>query len=166
MPTIIVKTGDKEPQELQLPDQRLNVVVQQQGIRVDIPNFLQINGSNTLMTVNGLKQNHWDHISTGELFQTLFYTVFPKDCKNFDAVVLPKNVENLKTGDLGVAHVAGMIIMMCEEAFNVMDGKKKELKIFFRNPESHLHPAAERTIIGMFTKFQQIFSPEKKEEEK
>jgi predicted ATPase len=165
MPTIIVKTGESPPKELQLPDQRFTYVVHQQGIRVDVPDFVQINGANTLKTCMDLTQKQWEHISTGPLFQELFYTVFPKDReKNFGEVVIPKDVNNLKEGDPGVAHISGMIIMMCETAFEVIDGKRKELKIFFRNPESHLHPAAQQTIIGMLTKFQAMFTPPKENE--
>lgn len=142
MPIILVKIGEEPPKELQLPDERFTVLTHKQGTRVDIPDFLQINGANTLLTVNELKQNQWEHISTGPIFQDLFYTVFPKDSADTKgdsiAVAIPKDVNNLKEGDLGVSHVAGMIIMMVEEAFKVMEGKKKELKIFFRNL-SHIY---------------------------
>jgi hypothetical protein len=49
-----------------------------------------------------------------------------------------------------------MITLGCEALF---EGKTK---LFFRTPEDHLHPKAERRIISMFQKMQELLAPNEK----
>lgn len=73
-----------------------------------------------------------------------------KNERNFGNCHIPKTIEELNQGDMGIAHVCGMIILGCE---SFMAGKS----VFVRNPETYLHPATERTIVGMFHKMMELF---------
>ena len=120
---------------------RFTCLVHQQGIRVDVPEFVEINSRTTIDVMSKMSQRAWEHISTGELFQHLFKKVFPEEDGN---VPIPATIDGLNKGDYGVIHVAGMIVQGCEAIF---EGKTK---LFFRNPEDTLHPKAERRIVEMF----------------
>lgn len=128
---------------------RLTVLVHQQGIRVDVPEFVEINGRNTLDCMEKMSQRAWVHISTGELFQYLFREVFPAEDGD---VPIPATIEELNKGDFGVIHVAGMIVLACEAIF---EGK---YKIFLRTPEDHLHPKAERRIVPAMMKLRELLA--------
>jgi hypothetical protein len=172
---------NKQPMELEA-GRRFTCIVHQQGIRVDIPEAVEINGRNTIDCMEKMSQRAWEHISTGQLFRMLFTTVFPPEDYNDrphdpddefpppepqyvdievpdeegktkterigigmrPGVPIPATIEELNSGDFGVIHVSGMIVLGCEAIFA---GKTK---IFFRTPEDHLHPKAERRIVGMF----------------
>lgn len=121
----------------------LTCLVHQQGIRVDVPEAVEINSRTTIDCMSKMSQKAWVHISTGELFQHLFKMVFPEEDGH---VPIPATIEELNKGDYGVIHIAGMIVQGCEALF---EGKTK---LFFRNPEDNLHPKAERRIVGMFHK--------------
>ena len=56
---------------------RLTVLVHQQGIRVDMPEAIEINGQTTIDCMAKMSQRAWAHISTGQLFQLLFREIFP-----------------------------------------------------------------------------------------
>lgn len=129
---------------------RLTVMVHQQGIRVDVPEFVEINGRNTLDCMGKMSQRAWIHISTGELFKHLFQMVFPPENGN---VAIPATIEELNRGDFGVIHIAGIIVLGCEAMF---EGK---YKIFLRNPEDHLHPKAERLIMPMILRMGELLAP-------
>lgn len=129
---------------------RLTCLVHQQGIRVDVPDFLEINGRNTLDCMEKMSQQAWVHISTGELFQHLFRMVFPPEDGN---VPIPQTIQELNAGDFGVIHVSGMIVMACEAFF------EEKYKIFLRTPEDHLHPKAERRIVSMFMEMHKLLAP-------
>lgn len=58
---------------------RFTCIVHQQGIRVDIPEFVEINSRHTIDCMSKMNQRQWEHISTGELFQHLFKTLFPQE---------------------------------------------------------------------------------------
>jgi hypothetical protein len=60
-------------------------------------------------------------------------------------IKIPATITELNGCDLGVVHVAGMIVLACEAMFQ---GKS----VFFRNPETYLHPATERRIVATFKK--------------
>ena len=64
-------------------------------------------------------------------------------------LIIPTTVAALNKMDMGMIHVAGMIILGCEAMFA---GKN----VFMRNPETYLHPATERYILGMFQKMLQL----------
>lgn len=127
---------------------RLTALVHQQGIRVDVPDFLEVNGRNTIDCMEKMSQQAWTHISTGELFQHLFRLVFDEE-----EVPIPETIEALNKGDYGVIHIAGMIVLCCEAMF---EGK---YKIFLRTPESHLHPKSERRIMQMIRKIGELLAP-------
>lgn len=127
---------------------RFTCLVHQQGIRVDVPEFVEINSRTTIDCMSKMSQKAWQHISTGELFQHLFRKVFREEDNN--AVPIPATIDELNKGDFGVIHVAGMIVQACEAFF---EGKTK---IFFRNPEDTLHPKAERTIVSMFMEMHKL----------
>lgn len=138
---------NKKPMTLEAAP-RLTVLAHQQGTRVDIPTFTEVNGRNALECMEKMSQKAWEHISTGELFQHLFTMVFPKEDGK---VEIPKTIEDLVTGDIGVTHIAGMIVLCCEACFD-----NPAAKIFLRTPEDHLHPKAERRLIKMVTTLQSL----------
>jgi len=147
IPTRIIVNG----QEMTLDAApRFTCIVHQQGFRVNIPEFVEINSRNTIECMEKMSQRAWEHISTGQLFQILFREIFPEeDC----SVPIPATIAELNAGDFGVVHAAGMITLGYEALF---EGKTK---LFFRTPEDHLHPKAERRIIGMFRKMQELLAP-------
>jgi hypothetical protein len=130
-----------EPMVIEDPAPRLNLFVHQQGIRVDVPDAVEINSRNTIDCMAKMKQNEWEHISTGDLFIHLFNELFRDG-----TVLIPKTIEELNKGDYGVIHGAGLIVLACEAIFT---GKTK---LFFRTPEDHLHPKWQRTVMGMLLK--------------
>jgi hypothetical protein len=125
-------------------------IVHQPGIRVNVPEFVEINGRNTIDCMEKMSQKAWVHISTGQLFQILFNEVFGENDYDKVQVQIPDTIEKLNAGDFGVIHVCGMIVLACEAIF---EGKTK---IFFRTPEDHLHPKSERRIVSMFRKMQEL----------
>ena len=130
---------------------RFTCIVHQQGIRVNIPEFVEINSRNTIDCMEKMNQRAWVHISTGQLFQILFREIFPEEDGPVD---IPLTIEELNAGDFGVVHACGMIVLACEAYF---EGKTK---IFFRNPEDNLHPKVERRIVGMFMKMRDLLAPD------
>lgn len=147
IPTRIVVNGEEMTIDAAT---RLTVMVHQQGIRVDVPEFVEINGRNTLDCMEKMSQRAWEHISTGELFQHLFRMVFPPEDGD---VAIPATIEQLNRGDFGVTHIAGMIVLGCEAMF---EGK---YKIFLRTPEDHLHPKAERRVMAMVLRMGELLAP-------
>lgn len=139
---IIYKEASHQPQAVDIGERPLTVLIHQQGGRVDVPGAVEINSRNTIDYMEKIDQEKWTHISTGPLFQELFATVFPEDNKQ----EIPATIEELSQSDYGLIHVCGMIILICEALF---DGKTK---IFLRNPENHLHPKTERTLMNMIYK--------------
>lgn len=129
---------------------RFTCLVHQQGIRVNIPEFVEINSRKTIDCMEKMSQKAWVHISTGELFQTLFREIFPAEDGD---VPIPATIEELNAGDFGVVHASGMIVMGCESIF------EGNTKIFFRTPEDQLHPKAQRRIVGMFHKMRELLGP-------
>lgn len=147
IPTRIIVNG----QEMTLDAApRFTCIVHQQGIRVNIPEFVEINGRNTIECMEKMSQRAWVHISTGQLFQILFRELFPAEDGD---IPIPATIEELNAGDFGVVHAAGMITLGCEAIF---EGKTK---LFFRTPEDHLHPKTERRIVAMFMKMQELLTP-------
>lgn len=126
---------------------RFTCLVHQQGIRINVPDFVEINSRDTIKCMEEMNQRAWVHISTGQLFQLLFREIFPEEDGD---VPIPETIEELNNGDFGVVHAAGMIVMACESMF---EGKTK---IFFRNPEDNLHPKVERRIASMFMKMMNL----------
>lgn len=129
-------------------------LVHQQGIRVDVPTAVEINSRNTIDCMEKMTQEAWVHISTGQLFQHLFKMLFPdgvdRNGNPIQTVKIPATIEELIRGDFGVTHICGMIVLGCEAHFA---GKTK---IFYRNPETYLHPRQEQLIVGMFKEMQSL----------
>lgn len=146
IPTEIIANG----QEMTIDVPSFAAIVHQQGIRVNIPEFVEINSRNTIDCMEKMSQRAWEHISNGELFQILFREAFSKE-----EVLIPATIDELNAGDFGVIHVAGMITLGCESMFA---GKRK---LFFRTPEDHLHPKTEQRIVNMFKKMQELLAPGK-----
>lgn len=143
--------GEKTEHEIEPGPRNFTCIVHQQGLRVDVPEFIEINPKNTIACMEAMNQKEWEWISTGPLFKTLFNLVFDeKNERNFGNCHIPKTIEELNQGDMGIAHVCGMIILGCE---SFMAGKS----VFVRNPETYLHPSTERTIVRMFHKMMELF---------
>ncbi len=140
MPKVITKFKGKK-QTHNIPDAPggFNVLVHQQGIRVDVPAFVEINTITSHNCIMALQQHQWDFIRTGQVFRVLFHLAFDPE----NRIDPPVDVTELKGGDPGILNVAGMIIQGCEAFFA---GKS----VFFRNPENGLHPKTERYIVTMF----------------
>lgn len=121
-------------------------LVHGQGMRVDVPTFVEVNARTTIRCMEDMKQNEWEWISQGQLFRTLWEESFNfGHSGNAIPKIPPANLSDLLESDSGVVHVAGMIVQGCEAMFQ---GRN----VFFRNPEDLLHPATEQYIAGMLQK--------------
>lgn len=143
IPTKIVVNGEEKI--IDAPP--FTCIVHQPGIRVDVPDFVEINSRTTIDVMSKMSQRAWVHISTGQLFQELFKMAFPIEDGD---IKIPATIEELNKGDFSVIHISGMIVQACEAVF---EGKTK---IFFRNPEDTLHPKTERRIVGMMKSIAQL----------
>jgi hypothetical protein len=83
MPKLLVTTKG-ETQETWIEDKPggFTLVVHDQGLRVDVPDFVEINPRNTIDCMAKMTQQQWDWISNGELFQTLFKMSFDHNHRN------------------------------------------------------------------------------------
>jgi len=143
--TVVTPEGELRAQDHEIDNPKnFTVIVHQQGIKVDVPEFVEINSENTIQCMAEMSQRAWEWISTGQLFITLFKEAFQDP-----GVVIPTKIEVLNVMDKGVIHVTGMIVQGCEALF---EGKS----IFVRNPENYLHPKVERTIMDMFRKMMEL----------
>ncbi len=140
MTTII---ADK--QEVPIPD-GFACIVRPQGMAIKIPSHTEINARTTVDYMMALDQRKWTHISTGPLFREFFNDVFG----DIPGVKIPESVEDFPDVDLGVLHVSGLIIT----AFEAMCERGE--KIFIRDPETHLHPAASRCLMTMIHKLRRL----------
>lgn len=129
--------ANKEP--IVLEDQPFLVLVHPEEINIEVPTFVEISAEDTLACVKALKENQWQHMSTGELFRLTWYKIF-RDNAALETHV-PANVESLHASSTGVRHIAGLIILACEAMF---EGKS----VFLRNPETFLHPSTEQRLVG------------------
>jgi len=143
--TKILATSDGVTTEIDLKDESpIKCIVHSQGIKVDVPDFVEINPRTTLSCMEKMKQNEWDWISGGGVFPILF-----EEALQDHKVKIPKTIEELNNSDFGVIHLSGMIILACEAFFS-------SKSIFVRNPETYLHPAVERRLMIMFKKMMDI----------
>jgi len=125
--------------DIELPaDQKLLAIVHQNGIKVDVPEYVRIDCRKTIKTMEQMNQKQWEWISQADIFKNLFNIVFHD-------ITLPNNINDLNEEDMGVVHVVGMIVLGCEACF-------ESKSCFFVNPETFLHPKAEQRIISMFNK--------------
>lgn len=122
------------------------VIVHQQGIRVDVPNFIEVNSRNTIDCVQQLNAQNWEWISTGDPFRIMYHLAM----KDTAVPEPPKTIEELKESDFGVQHLCGLLILGSEA---MMEGKS----VFFRNPENFLHPKVERCFMLSFKAMLRFF---------
>lgn len=145
--TEIIVNGEKI--QLETAESRQTYLIHQPGIRIDVPTFVEVNSRNTIDCMEKMQQHQWEWISTGQLFQELFYTAFPADDFDGKKPEIPTQIADLLKQDYSFIHVAGMITLGCEAMFM---GKS----VFFRTPEDHLHPKTERRIAEMFRKMYEL----------
>lgn len=122
------------------------IILHPQGLKVDVPEFVEIDPQDTIRTMSEMTQNAWEWISTGEIFQHLWEQAFDEQ----DRTKPPPTIAALNMTDMGHRHIAGMIVMGCEAC---IAGRS----IFFRNPETYLHPRNERIIMRMFKRMLEVF---------
>lgn len=124
------------------------VLVHNNDIHIEVPTFVEVNPMNTIREVQeNVNQLQWEHMSTGQLFKTIWYEIF--ETTPTIATNIPEQIEDLKRSDYGQQHVAGLIILACEAMF---DGKS----VFFRTPECHLHPKQERCLMSGIRMMRQL----------
>jgi hypothetical protein len=140
-----VSGGESQEHEIE-PVGGFTVVVHQQGIRVDVPNFVEVNSRNTIDCVQQLNATNWEWISTGDPFRIMYHLAM----KDTDIPEPPKTIEELKESDFGVQHLCGLLILGSEA---MMAGKN----VFFRNPENFLHPKVERCFMMSFKAMLRLF---------
>lgn len=130
------------------------VLVHPQGIKVDVPSFVEVSCRTTIPCMEAVTQGEWEWMSQGDLFKMCWAEAFDFSHGGGKGEELigrtpPATIDELLDSDPGVIHVAGMIVQGCEAMFA---GKN----VFFRNPETLLHPATERYIVGMFHKMLEL----------
>ena len=142
--------GEKTEHTITPAPSGFTCLVPAQGIRVDVPDFVEISCLTTIPCMKAMTQQQWEWISTGETFKTLWKEAFdPAEHQGACDKHIPATIDELNTSDPGLIHVAGMIVQGCEACFA---GKNS----FFRDPETLLHPATERHIIGMLKKMMEL----------
>ena len=132
-------------EEFELEDEALCVIVDS-GLRLEAPEFTEINGMNTLKCCDGLCEGKATHILTGPFIKDLFHMVFVEG----RGVSLPQSREELLAAGFDVQHIVGMIILTFEAII------ERGESVFYRDPETHLHPHEVRhlmTLINEFRKF-------------
>lgn len=135
----------KTDHEIEGSPRNFTVIVHQQGIKVEVPEFVEIDPQDTIRCMSEMTQKQWEWISTGGLFSELWKEAFDPS----DRMDPPKSIEMLNMTDMGIRHMAGMIVLGCEACFQ---GRS----VFFRNPETYLHPKTERYVGGMLQKMLNI----------
>lgn len=129
-----------------IPARKMNVICHPQGVRIDVPDRVEISGISTINRMARMSQQEWDVARNAEAFLDLFSCVFPQVLKrDFPGVRLPEDISELNRQDMGVIHICGMIVQIFEANY---EGKE----LFFRLPESHLHPAAQANLSNLFCK--------------
>lgn len=130
--------------ELELEEQPLTVLVAQQEFNVTVPDVLEINSDTTITCMKNMSQKAWEHISTGEIFQTFFRQLFGDDA------YLPTTIEELNKQNKGIIHGTGLIIQLVESVF---EGKTQ---VFLREPETFLHPQQQQKLMTVITNIRGI----------
>jgi hypothetical protein len=144
--TILNNLPSRTEQEINLSGSGMTMIVHQQGMKVDVPDFIEVNAQDTLRCMDEMTQPQWEWISEGGPFKFLWNEAFDPA----DRTDPPTSIEVLNMSDMGLRHMAGIIVLGCEAA---IAGKN----VFFRNPETYLHPKTQRYIVDMFRKLLQIF---------
>lgn len=138
----ILATSAGVETKLEVPNQPLTVLVMQQDINVEVPDVPEINSDTTTACMKEMTQEAWVHISTGELFQRFFFTLFGKDA------YLPKTIDELNKQGRGIVHGSGLIIQLVETRF------AKVTKVFLREPETFLHPKQQAKLMTVIHEIQ------------
>ena len=130
------------------------VLVHGQGMKITVPSFVEVSCRTTIPCMEAFTQREWEWVTEGGVFTQCWEEAFDFGHRDGEGERLvgkvpPKTIEELLDMDPGVIHVAGMIVQGCEAMF---EGKS----VFFRNPETLLHPATERYICGMFQKMLEL----------
>lgn len=136
--THIDEQGNPVQNKFELESKDFAIILHQQNLKVDVLEFVEVNPQDTIQCIDRMKQNEWEWVSSGKLFKTLWNEAFDPS----DRIKPPALIAVLNLGDLGLRHIAGMITLGCEAAFA---GRS----VFFRNPETYLHPKTERYIATM-----------------
>lgn len=145
---VITKTNGVK-QEHDIPAQPFTAVVHRPNIKVEAPDAYTISPADTVKCMQEMSQKAWVHISTGPLFQHFFGILF-KD----DPVTLPETIAALNEDyDEGVVHACGLIVLMCEAAF------ENKQQIFIKTPEAHLHPACVYHLMSMILEIRKLWPP-------
>ena len=146
----VLATSQGKTTEVDIPDKPggINVIVHHQGIKVDVPEFVEINPRDTLDCMANMTQGQWEWVSTGPIFQELWKLSWD-DGHASGQQTLPATIEELNNSDFGLIHVAGLITLGVEAC---IAGNS----IFVRNPEIYLHPSTERCIMQMFHKMMEL----------
>lgn len=149
--TTHIVNGQIQVDHHEIETQDLIVIGHQQGLQVDVddPKFVEINPQDTISCIQNLTQGQWEHISTGPPFRYLWDSL--ADPEDRDKFALPKDVEHLKLMDQGIQHLAGMVILGFE---TMLSGKN----VFYRQPETYLHPSTQRFVVTLITNLQSMFS--------
>lgn len=122
---------------------RLNILVPDPGMRVEVPSHTEINGRNTLEFMSKMPDKKWQWISTGPLFKGLFNELFESS-----EIKLPSTIAELMKMGNDVIHASGLIIMCFEAAV------ERHENVFLNMPEEHLHPKQQRNLVTVLEKIQ------------
>jgi len=107
--------------------------------------YFTLDGFNTIayvMDEEKLPLDKWIHISQGGVFGEVWEKLFQ------GRVPIPISLLQLRNASNDVRHAAGLIILFFEKTV------EERVPIFLREPETHLHPAEARCIMGMIKKLQ------------
>lgn len=122
-----------------------NVLVHPQGVAIEVLNFVEISPQHTIECMQRMSEGAWRWISRGPLFQACWKEAYSTSHVQQPIMTIPDTIELLNRTDIGMRHIAGLIVLCCEAIF---EGKS----VFLRNPECYLHPATEQRIALMLKK--------------
>lgn len=147
MSTITVKANG-QPLDLEITGKGIHALVPSPGVRVGAPEgYFVISGRTTIdyvMDEEKLPLRKWQHISTGPLFKELFQDIFE------GSVEIPASLIDLHEAAPDIQHISGMIILM----FECM--AERGIPVYLDFPETHLHPAQARCLVGMLEKMNRV----------
>ena len=124
------------------------LIVHDQGLRIDVPEFVEVNPHDTIECMKKMTQKQWEWISTGDIFKELWKSSFNENHRG-GMPTIPQSINFLNKSDYGIIHIAGLITLGVEAAIT---GKN----VFFRNPETYLHPSSEQMLADMLKKMLQF----------
>lgn len=142
---ITTHSGVKKEHEIDTKTGGFTCILHDQGLRVDVPEFKEVNPRDTLDCMKEMTQGQREWISDSAPFKMLYALCFDADRRS-GIPPIPKTIQELNDGDFGVSHICGLIVLGYEHA--VINHNN----VFYRNPETYLHPSSERMIAGMFEK--------------